>query len=64
MCLSTVYRNAVEPANIAMQNVMKIECRDGSVILTDLFDRRTVIEGELVLANLVDGLAVVRERED
>lgn len=60
MCLSTVYRDAVEPTNVAMQNVMKIECRDGSVILTDLFDRQLTIEGELIMANLVDGVAVVK----
>lgn len=60
MCLSTVYRDAVEPTNVAMQNVMKIECRNGSVILTDLFDRQLTIEGELVMANLVDGVAVVK----
>ena len=61
MCLSTVYRNDVKPENIAMQNVMRIDCKDNMVILTDLLDRQVAIEGTLVMANLVDGLAVVRE---
>ncbi len=61
MCLSTVYRNEVQPANIAMQNVMRIECKDDMVILTDLLDRQVAIQGVLVMANLVDGIAVVRE---
>lgn len=61
MCLSTVYRNEVKAENIAMQNVMRIECSDDMVILTDLLDRQVAICGKLVMANLVDGLAVVQE---
>ena len=61
MCLSTVYKNAMVETNIAMRNVMRIECRDGNVILTDLMDRTMVIEGQLVEANLVDGFVIVKE---
>lgn len=61
MCLSTVYRNEVKAENVAMQNVMRIDCRDDMVILTDLLDRQVAICGKLVMANLVDGLAVVQE---
>lgn len=61
MCLSTVYRNEVKPENIAMPNVMRIECKDDMVILTDLLDRQVAICGKLIMANLVDGLAVVQE---
>lgn len=63
MCLSTVYRNSMEDANIAMKNVMRIECRDGSVILTDLMDRTVTIKGQLLEANLVDGFVIVKENE-
>lgn len=63
MCLSTVYRNEVQPGNIAMQNVMRIECKDDTVILTDLLERQVAIQGTLVMANLIDGVAVVREKE-
>ena len=62
MCLSTVYKNVMDPATIAMKNVMAIECRDGCVILTDLMERQLVIEGELEKANLVDGFVIVREK--
>ena len=62
MCLSTVYRNKMEPSAIAMKNVMAIECKDGCVILTDLMERQLVIEGELEKANLVDGFVIVREK--
>ena len=61
MCLSTVYKNKMEPAAIAMRNVMAIECRDGQVILTDLMERQLVIEGTLERANLVDGFVIVKE---
>ena len=62
MCLSTVYKNKMDPATIAMKNVMAIECKDGCVILTDLMERQLVIEGQLEKANLVDGYVIVREK--
>lgn len=61
MCLSTVYKNEKTEAAVAMRNVMRIECRDGQVILTDLMDRTVAIEGQLVEANLVDGFVIVKE---
>ena len=61
MCLSTVYKNRMEPEAVAMRNVMKIECKDGLVILTDLMERQVAIEGTLESANLVDGYVIVRE---
>ena len=61
MCLSTVYKNSLTPETIAMKNVMRIECKDGMVILTDLMERQVAIEGSLEMANLVDGLAIVKE---
>ena len=61
MCLSTVYKNAITPEAGMMKNVMKIECKDGCVIITDLMERQMAIEGTLEFANLVDGVAVVKE---
>ena len=61
MCLSTIYRDSVQEQNILMKNVMKIECRDGMVVLTDLMDRQMALQGELVMASLVDGVALVKE---
>ena len=61
MCLSTVYRNRLAPEAIIMKNVMTIECKDGCVILTDLMERQVAIEGTLEKANLVDGVAIIRE---
>ncbi len=64
MCLSTVYKNTLTPETVMMRNVMRIECRDGYVILTDLMERTMAIEGNLEMANLVDGVAVVKEAEE
>ena len=61
MCLSTVYKNKMEPEAIVMKNVMLIECKDGMVVLTDLMERTVAIEGTLEQANLVDGYVIVRE---
>ena len=61
MCLSTVYKNTMAPEAVVMRNVMRIECKDGCVILTDLMERQVAIEGALESANLVDGVAVVKE---
>ena len=61
MCLSTVYKNKKVPENILMNNVMRIECKDGLVVLTDLMERQVAIEGTLQEANLVDGYVIVRE---
>ena len=61
MCLSTVYRNEMTEATVVMKNVMKIECKEGQVILTDLMDRTVTITGVLQEANLVDGFVIVKE---
>lgn len=63
MCLSTAYKNTRTPESVAMRNVMRVECRDGLVILTDLMERQMAIEGTLEEANLVDGFVVVRETQ-
>jgi len=61
MCLSTVYKNKMEPESVVMKNVMRIDCKDGMVILTDLMERTVALEGYLETANLVDGFVVVKE---
>ena len=60
MCLSTVYKNTMTAETVVMKNVMRIDCKDGCVILTDLMDRTVAIEGVLESANLVDGYVIVK----
>ena len=61
MCLSTVYKNEKQESNVVLRNVMRLECKDGCVILTDLMERQVAIEGTLEMANLVDGIAIIKE---
>ena len=61
MCLSTVYKNQKSPETVVMNNVMRLACKDGCVVLTDLMERQVAIEGELLEANLVDGYVIVRD---
>ena len=60
MCLSTVYKNEMTESAVVMKNVMRIDCKDGCVILTDLMDRTVSIEGVLESANLVAGYVIVK----
>ena len=60
MCLSTAYKNSVIPTQVIMRNVMRIECTDGCVVLTDLMEKSVSIEGRLAEANLVDGFVVIK----
>ena len=62
MCLATAYKAQAADENLLMRNVQRIECLDGQVFLTDLMDRQVVIEGELVMADLVENVVIVRER--
>ena len=41
MCLSNVYENSVEQKNLILSNVQRIDCKDGFVVLYDLFERET-----------------------
>lgn len=59
MCLSTIYRGSVEQDNILMKNVRMISYQDGKIVLTDLMERELAIEGELAMADLVGGVAVI-----
>ena len=54
-------KNKIFKEITVMKNVMKIECKDGCVLLTDLMERTVAIEGTLESANLVDGFVIVKE---
>ena len=64
MCLSTVYRNSVTPAEVIMRNVMTIARKDDVIVLTDLLERQMAVEGTLEKANLVDGYVVIKEAKN
>ena len=47
-----------------LTNVQRIDCQPGQVLLTDLLERQAVVVGELVSVDLVNNVAIVRERAD
>ena len=61
MCLSTVYKTTMTPDAVVLRNVMKIENKDGVIVLTDLMERQVAIDGTLELANLGEGYVLVKE---
>lgn len=63
MCLSTAYENEIDDSKAIMKNVMTVECRGTSVILTDLFGHRCEIPGTLLKASLTDGYVIVSTEE-
>ena len=63
MCLSTAYKNDVADNNLLMGNVQKIECREGNVVLTDLFERQMTIAGTVKMADLVNGKVIIVPNE-
>ena len=57
MCLSNVYENSVEQKNLILSNVQRIDCKDGFVVLYDLFERETRVEGRLAIGGLQSEIA-------
>ena len=57
MCLSNVYENSVEQKNLILSNVQRIDCKDGFVVLYDLFETR--VEGRLATIDLVGNTAII-----
>ena len=60
MCLSTVYKNEVNDANLLARNVADIKVENGQIIFTDLMGIRTVFDGSLEKIDLMDNYVIVR----
>lgn len=63
MCLAAVYTQKVEPENLVLSNVQRIDCKDGMLYLTDLMDRQVVVEGELVSVDLIASTVIIRKAQ-
>ncbi len=60
MCLSTVYKNEVNDANMLARNVADIRVENGQIIFTDLMGIRTTFDGTLEKIDLMDNYVIVR----
>ena len=61
MCLSTVYKNEVNDANMLARNVADIKVDNGQIIFTDLMGIRTTFDGTLQKVDLMDNYVIVSE---
>lgn len=61
MCLSTVYKNEVNDANMLARNVADIRVENGQIIFTDLMGIRTTFDGTLEKIDLMDNYVIVKE---
>lgn len=61
MCLSTVYKNEVNDANLLAKNVADIRMDGSKVIFTDLMGIRTVFDGTIEKVDLMDNYVIVRD---
>ena len=59
MCLAMVYTDKAEPENLVLSNVQRIEDRGGTILLTDIMERQTAVEGRIAVADLVEGYVVI-----
>ena len=64
MCLSNVYRNQIGDDNLLLSTVQRIESHGGRIVLTDILERQVTIEGELQMADLVDGKVIIVPKQD
>ena len=61
MCLSTVYKNEVNDANMLAKNVADIKVDGGKLIFTDLMGVRYTFDGTLEKVDLMDNYVIVKE---
>lgn len=59
MCLSAVYQTEIKPENLILGNVQRVECHDGTILLTDIMERQVAVEGTILLADLVEGKVII-----
>lgn len=63
MCISTAYENSLEGSVLA-EYIEKVQQHNGTVTLTDIMGRETVIKGTLTSADLSHGTLVINVNEE
>ncbi len=61
MCLSNVYKNKVDDANLLARNVADIRIENGQIFFTDIMGIRTAFNGSLEQIDLTENYIIVRE---
>lgn len=60
MCLSSVYADSIDRANLLLVNVQRIDCEDGYVVLTDVLERQQRVRGRLAVVDLVENTVTIQ----
>lgn len=60
MCLSSVYADSIDRANLLLANVQRIDCEDGYVVLTDVLERQQRVRGHLAVVDLVENTVTIQ----
>ena len=60
MCLSNVYKNEKTKENLLASDVASIDMDGGVITLTDLFGRKTAVEGTLKRADLTGCVVILQ----
>ena len=61
MCLSNVYKDKLEDANLLARNVADIKFQEGKIFFTDILGVRTVFDGHLDQIDLTENYIIVKE---
>ncbi|MBO4839104.1 MAG: CooT family nickel-binding protein [Lachnospiraceae bacterium] len=61
MCLSNIYR--ASDNQLLMDNTARIEVRDGTVILRDLFGRVLKVPGQIASVDLENNIVVLQTED-
>lgn len=61
MCLSNVYKDKRDDANLLAKNVADIQIRDGQIYFTDIMGVRTAFNGHLEQIDLTENYIIVKE---
>ena len=60
MCLSSVYADSIDRANLLLAHVQRIDCEDGYVVLTDVLERQQRVRGRLAVVDLVENTVTIQ----
>ena len=60
MCLSNIYKNEIDDANLLAKNVAEIKVVNGELVFTDIMGIRKTLKGNLELIDLMDNNIVVK----
>ena len=53
MCLSSIYKKNDDENVFLLKNVARVICKDGEIVVYDLMGARTVLQGEILMCEVL-----------